>query len=936
MIRIATWNLCLGLKNKKDYVIETMRNQKVDICCLQEIEIEKNFPLNNLTSREFKFEAEENDIKSRTGIFVRSNINYVRRNDLEGSNNGIIIIDFTTHKHFRLINLYRVFNPQNGRTQIQNFQTQIQMICNAITTDLSKNIIITGDFNLDDSKRYAVNYQNHAMFDFLLDKFDPLGLVQLIDFPTWERIVNNEIKNSVLDHLYVRDCTLISEITSLKTLIGDHLLVMFCLEGTPPGPKVIRKRSWLNYSKNALLQELALVNFNEEVGSVQSLWNCFENQLIPVIDKLVPYVDHYENVTVESQKPSPFIKNKINLRNRLLKRLKITKDPPTKSRIKNLNLEIKNHFVELKRKKIRLGIIPGNNKSLWTSVKRAKDLNTQKIPDEMFSNNAQIAIKEIPDAFASFFKTKISDIVNESRINNNVYNGRRKVNANDEHFMNELDIKNAILSVKIKNCEGYDRIPQRILVDGFQFLSKPLIVLFDEIYKTKSIPEQWLVAKIIPVLKKGNPSQISNYRPIANLCSTSKIFEKLILQRLHRIEEQNLIDLTNKSQHGFKRNRSTNSAALLLQSVLASALDEGNYAIMASLDLSAAFDVVNIKLLILRLRLLGLPDDLISLVGNWLSLRYFYVSVGGENSIIHSLDVGTVQGSILGPILYAIFVSPLFDLAKMTKFADDNFVIKYCKFLTQLIVDMKQTLEMIIKWLKDSGLKVNDAKTDICLFYKADTLPIQIEINGCEIRSNPTINVLGVIFDSKMQWGPQVENVIKKSNKAKHAISLIRKYFNKLELAALLTSNFYSILYYNSDVWLIPSLKPQLKQQLLSASAKALRICTNNYDNLMSFDQIHAINKRATPSQILKYKHSLLLFKIWNDPIYSQEWLALNFQQNFNARNSTVMIYDTSKIKIGKNSPTNRLKIINGLIKYDWLNLSLNSYKIKCKQLFIM
>ena len=66
--------------------------------------------------------------------------------------------------------------------------------------------------------------------------------------------------------------------------------------------------------------------------------------------------------------------------------------------------------------------------------------------------------------------------------------------------------------------------------------------------------------------------------------------------------------------------------------------------------------------------------------------------------------------------------------------------------------------------------------------------------------------------------------------------------------------------------------------------------------------------------------------------LYTQEWLALNFQQNFNARTSTVMIYDISKIKIGKNSPTNRLKIINGLIQYDWLNLSLNSYKIKCKQ----
>ena len=213
------------------------------------------------------------------------------------------------------------------------------------------------------------------------------------------------------------------------------------------------------------------------------------------------------------------------------------------------------------------------------------------------------------------------------------------------------------------------------------------------------------MAKIVPILKKGSPNQIENYRPISNLCSASKIYEKLILQRLQQIEIQNLIDLTNKSQHGFKRNRSTNSASLMLQSVLARALDENNFALMASIDLSSAFDVVNVKLLLKRLRLLGLPDDIISLVGNWLSLRYYYVSVGGKCSVIHSLNVGTVQGSILGPILYAMFVSPLFDLAKMTKFADDNFIIKCNKFLHELIVDMKQCLEMIIKWLKDSGLK---------------------------------------------------------------------------------------------------------------------------------------------------------------------------------------------------------------------------------------
>ena len=183
--------------------------------------------------------------------------------------------------------------------------------------------------------------------------------------------------------------------------------------------------------------------------------------------------------------------------------------------------------------------------------------------------------------------------------------------------------------------------------------------------------------------------------------------------------------------------------------------------------------------------------------------------------------------------------------------------------------------------------------------------------------------------------GPQVENAIKKSNKAKHAIMLIRNYYNKTELNTLLTSNFYSLLYYNCNVWLIPSLKPQLKQQLLSASARALRICTPNYNNLMSYDQIHAINNRATPNQMMIYKHALLLYKIWNEPIFSKEWLSLNFQQNFSARGTQVKIYKTNNLKIGKNLAVNRLKLINGLIEYQWLNLKFESYKIQCKSKFL-
>ena len=130
----------------------------------------------------------------------------------------------------------------------------------------------------------------------------------------------------------------------------------------------------------------------------------------------------------------------------------------------------------------------------------------------------------------------------------------------------------------------------------------------------KKIPEQWRISKVIPLLKKGNLSKIENYRPIANLCSTSKIFEKLILMRLSQLESIKNLSFTGKSQYSFKKNHSTATIGLILQSLISNALIENKFALMASLDLSAAFDVVNIGLLRKRLDIVGIPADVVSLI----------------------------------------------------------------------------------------------------------------------------------------------------------------------------------------------------------------------------------------------------------------------------------------------------------------------------------
>ena len=592
--------------------------------------------------------------------------------------------------------------------------------------------------------------------------------------------------------------------------------------------------------------------------------------------------------------------------------------------------------METTKNRVRKMVIPGNTNSLWKAVKTAMDVNISSLPKTLYENEQEIPNEELPDRFAKYFDTKIKNIIEELAINEEVYNGKRKVEENNKNFMDPISVKECIMNLKLKNSEGYDRIPQRILVEGVEFLAAPITRLMNMIYEKKSVPDQWLVAKTTPVYKnKGPTKDIKNYRPIANLCSTSKVFEKLILKRIMEIQTTHEVDLTGKNQHGFKKARSTSTLAVQLQSLIANALNDDQYGMVASLDLSSAFDVVNINLLLKRLKLIGLPDDVVGLVEVWLSERSFYVSLDGENSILYDLLLGTVQGSILGPVLYALYIAPLFDLEFMLTFADDNYIPRFNHSMEALIEDMKKAIESITKWLRDSGLSVNKSKTEMCSFHKREMRVFTLIIDGTSIKTQNDMNILGVIFDTRLQWEKQVAGTITRANKALNAIRLIRRYFNTKELLQLLTSNYYSILYYNSEVWMISSLKVILKNNLLSASANAIKMAFHYPKTLISYNNLHQMAERATPEMFSKYKLALLLYKIYNTHIPQDEWILLNLNQYFTPRQTTFMINHNIKNIAGKNVLYNRLNELNGQISLDSLNLSLNCFKIECKKLYL-
>jgi hypothetical protein len=584
------------------------------------------------------------------------------------------------------------------------------------------------------------------------------------------------------------------------------------------------------------------------------------------------------------------------------------------------------------RKKVRNKILQGGNKGLWDGVKMAQNKPQNQIPEKMVYNNQELETDEsLAQGFADFFKQKVENIIRGTAINPNVFNGTSKTNSVSENFFTEEKVLTVMKNLKEKSSYGSDNIPVRVLRDAHEILVKPYHRLLNKIYNQNVIPEQWKTSRILPLHKKGKKNQIENYCPISNLCAGSKVFERLILMRILEIEEQAGTSLTGNNQHGFKKERSTITASVEIQSRVAALMDQDQYVAVASLDLSAAFDVVNVDLLLVRLRKMGLPTDVINLLDSWLRSRQCYVEVRNCCSQYFDSDVGTVQGSILGPILFSLFISPMLEKEDLISYADDSYLIKSNKSKEIALRRLQFQIQNVEKWLTSSGLKVNVEKTEIVIFHKTDTSTSSIKINEVKIPTKKQITVLGVIFDSKLEWSLQVENSVRKARSALQGLRVINKYFTLTERLTLITSFFYSRLYYGSQVWLIPSLKSILKTKLFSASGAALKLL----DRDRSFKELHKKYNRATPTQFQKYTTAVSLYDLIKKEIPEDEWINLQFNIQNDRRNTRLSFQTNNRLKCGLNCLSNRFKSINNEIDKQWIDMSRDVYKTKCKKRLI-
>jgi len=413
----------------------------------------------------------------------------------------------------------------------------------------------------------------------------------------------------------------------------------------------------------------------------------------------------------------------------------------------------------------------------------------------------------------------------------------------------------------------------------------------------------------------------------------AKVFEKTILLRLNAIK-----DFTGQNQHGFKKNHSTVTALLDLQHEIATSIDDNFYHGVVSLDLSAAFDMVNPDLLVERLKISGVPNDISEIIRDWLSERKAYVEIGGETSYMFEVPEGTVQGSVLGPVLFAIFIAPMFDLVNANSYADDSYLSEKGENVEDLTEKLSNSATILTNWFKDSGLVVNETKTEFCVFHKNKTINCTIRINNIEITNKPSMKALGLTLDAHLNWEDHILKQSKQCDKITMGFNLLKKHFNRDELLTLVTSLFYSKLYYASEVWLSSNLSMRSQKLLLTTSSRVLKTISGikcNHEDKISYYELHKRLNRATPQMMTLYVQATCLHRVLTNNVPNNVFLDLLYHHYEARRHYKPTFSKTNKTRVGCNIFRNRIQKSTNQLSTDLTVLSYNQLKVIAKRDFL-
>lgn len=318
-------------------------------------------------------------------------------------------------------------------------------------------------------------------------------------------------------------------------------------------------------------------------------------------------------------------------------------------------------------------------------------------------------------------------------------------------------------------------------------------------------PDSLKLAKVTPVFKSEDKKSVSNYRPVSVLTAFSKIFERAMYNRIWTFINKNKIISDN--QYGFRSKHSTYMAILNLIDKITAQIENKNFNIGIFLDLSKAFDTLNHKILLNKLHHYGLRGMVHNWLSSYLTNRQQYVQIGKIKSRVTNIQCGVPQGSILGPLLFILYINDLtniIDDANIILFADDTNIFLSSKDLVTLTEKTNSVLSKISNWFQLNKLSLNIKKTNYMLFRTKNKILKEIpdiKINDHKIDQVNKTKFLGVIINETLTWKDHIEFIRQKVAKNLGILYRLSRTMPQQILISLYNSLIQPYLEYCNVIW---------------------------------------------------------------------------------------------------------------------------------------
>ena len=795
--------------------------------------------------------------------------------------------------------------------------------------------ILAGDFN--------VNMLNHDSNDsiFLTENvIDQFSLKQLISTPT--RITNTS--STLIDLLLVSNESNVKFSGSCDAPgISDHFFVYLAYSLKKPKfkSKVVNRRDFRKFDNIAFSSEVEVAPWENVfcVDNVDDKVVILENIINDILDKFAPY-----RTFVIKRSTTPWlnetIKSKMAERDRCKISFNNTGDQNLWQNYKILKNQV-TAMVRTSQKKLF-------NETLNTKVKSSKDFYAAAkkldiIRDKQMKGSFNFSANALNDTFLASNNAVIDEKLIDEQIQELYKNSLPSIHKFTFKPVTEIDVIRAVKSIKTMSG-GVDQINAFILKLFIKRISNVLTHIINVSFEQNSFPKRWKCAVIIPIPKKLIPIFTKDFRPISLLPTLSKIIEKLAnVQIVNYLCTHNMLD---PYQSAYRENHSTTTALLKITDDIMDSIDDSEITLLILLDFSKAFDTVNHRLLIEKLKILGFDNTACNWVRSYLSDRYQKVKLESDESELCLMLNGVHQESILGPLLFTILIS---DMRKCIwngsyhMYADDSQLYYNSKVETinETIVLANKDLDKIGKYCKNNALHLNESK---CCFMiigtksgikKISDINLDsIILNDNKIQRVSFFKNLGLTFDEVLSWRKHINSCISKAMGIFIQFSRYRKFLDKeskkmlCESMVLSQFNYCDIVYMNVD------------KSIMHKIQKMQNVCLRFIFNLRKKDKVNFDFLRKKLGWLDMYNRRLVhgctqMYKILNGlaPFYLSDSITLTnelYDISTRSRQNSIWIDKQITSKVHRNSfrffiSTIYNKIPENIKSYK----SVNSFKTK-------